>query len=134
MSNAGKIAEDFFFNALNEGKRNIFGEDFDHVVRNARGIEKGYEDEYDILLINGKAVSIVEVKYKAHDTDLDKILRKAETFRVNYHKYQNHKVYICIASMGYYPELEEACKELGIVIIKQIGNILMIPDHHLREY
>ena len=91
-------------------------------------------DEYDILLINGKSVGIVETKYKAHENDLPHVLKKAQTFRLNFPKYSNHQVYLGLATMAFYPQLEKACVDSGIAIIKQVGDSVVIHDEHLRIF
>jgi len=128
----GEFAEEYFFNAFENGKQNFFGEKFDEIRKNIKGIEQ--DDEYDILLINGKYIGIVEVKYKARETDIPKVLRKAETFRENFPKYQHHKIYLALASMSFYPEVEEACISAGIAIIKQVGETVVICDEHLKVF
>jgi hypothetical protein len=133
-NNHGAFAEEYFFNAFEAGKQDFFGEKFDDIERNAKGLKKGFKDEYDILLINGKSIGIIEVKFKAHDEDIPKYLRKAETFRVNFPDYKNHQIYIGLASMSYYPLLEEKCKAHGIAIIKQVGDKVVIWDENLRAY
>jgi len=130
--NNGLIAEEYFFNSLNKGQINFFGEKFDKIRKNKGGVE--VDDEYDILLINGQSVGIVEIKYKAHINDLPKVLNKAKTFRINFPKYVNHKIYLGLASMAFYPELEEACIEHGIAIIKQAGETVVINDEHIKAY
>jgi len=131
-NNHGSFAEEYFFNSFAKGKQNFFGEKFDKMLQNKGGIK--IDDEYDILLINGHSVGIVETKFKAHENDIPKVLRKAETFRINFPDYQNHKVYLGLASMAFYPELEEKCIENGIAIIKQVGDTVVINDKHLRAY
>jgi hypothetical protein len=84
------------------------------------------------LLINGKSIGIVEVKFKAHKNDLPQVLRKVETFRVNFPEYKNHKIYLGLATMVFYPELEQECVQQGIAIIKQVGNTFVINDKHLK--
>ena len=130
--NHGRFAEEYFFNSFAQGNQNFFGEKFDKMMQNKGGIK--IDDEYDILLINGHSVGIVETKFKAHENDIPKVLRKAETFRVNFPDYQNHKVYLGLASMAFYPELEEKCIETGIAIIKQVGDTVVINDKHLKAY
>ena len=76
-NNHGSFAEEYFFNSFEMGKQNFFGEMFDEIEKNAKGFKKGFKDEYDILLINGKTVGIIEVKFKAHIDHIQKILRKA---------------------------------------------------------
>jgi len=132
--NHGAFAEDYFFNSFEDGKQNFFGEEFDDIDKNVKGIKKGYKDEYDILLINGKSLGIVEVKFKAHINDVPKILRKAETFRVNFPDYEKHQVYLGLATLAFYPELEQECIDKGIAIIKQVGDTVVINDAHLKIY
>ena len=132
--NNGMIAEEYFFNSFERGQTNFFGETFDDIEKNAKGWKKGFKDEYDILMTNGSAVGIIEVKHKAHKNDLPDVFKKAETFRGNFPEYQNHRIYLGLASMAFYPELEKACKESGIAIIKQKGENIVINDKHLKVY
>jgi hypothetical protein len=131
-TNHGQFAEDYFFNSFDKGQQNFFGERFDRIMKNKGGVE--VDDEYDILLINGQAVGIVETKFKAHENDIPKVLKKAETFRINFPKFENHRVYLGLASMAFYPELEEKCKKQGIAIIKQVGDTVVINDKHLKVF
>ena len=133
-NNHGFFAEEYFSNSFEKGKRNFFGEKFDEIEKNVKGIKKDYKDEYDILLINGKSIGIVEVKFKAHENDIPKILRKAETFRVNFPEYKNHQIYLGLATMVFYPELEQECINQGIAVIKQVGDTVVINDAHLRIF
>ena len=132
----GDFAEEFFYNALLHGKRNILGEEFDDVMKSSKvTFNKGYEDEYDILLVNGRSVCIIEVKYKADSSDLpQQVLRKAQTFRVNFPRYNDKKVYLALAGMSFHPLTEKACQESGIAIMKQEGNAVAIYDEHLKAF
>jgi hypothetical protein len=137
MANSnGDYAEEFFYNALYHGQRNLFGEVFDEVVkRNTVTINKGYEDEYDILLVNGKAICVVEVKYKADSGDLPhRVLRKAQTFRVNFPQHKDKKVYLALAGMSFHPLTEKACKDNGIAIMKQVGDAMVVTDENLKTF
>ena len=133
-NNQGYFAEEYFFNSFERGQQNFFGEKFDEIEKNVKGIKKGFKDEYDILLINGKAVGIIEVKYKGHENDIPKVIKKAETFRRNFPEYQNHKVYLGLATMAFYPELEKGCINAGIAVIKQAGDTVIITDEHMKAY
>ena len=132
----GAYAEEFFYNALLNGHRNLLGETFDEVMKGSKvTFNKGYEDEYDILLVNGKAVCIIEVKYKADGSDLaQKVLRKAETFKVNFPRYNDKSIYLALAGMSFNPLTEKACVDNGIAIIKQVGEALVINDKHLKVF
>ena len=130
----GFFAEEYFYNSFEQGKQNFFGERFDEIEKNVKGIRKDFKDEYDILLINGKSIGIIEVKFKAHESDIPSVLRKAETFRVNFPEYKNHKIYLGLATMAFYPELEQECINEGIAVIKQVGDTVVINDKHLKVF
>ena len=133
-NNHGSFAEEYFFNSLEKYKQDFFGEKFDKIEKNVKGIKDKFEDEYDILLINGKSVSIIEVKYKAHKNDVSKIVRKAETFRLNFPDYANHRVFLGLATLAFYPDLEQECIDQGIAVIKQRGDAVIIYDKHLKVF
>ena len=133
-NNQGFFAEEYFFNSFDKGKQNFFGEKFDDIERNIKGIEPGSKDEYDIVLLNGKSVGIVEVKFKAHKNDIPGIVRKAKTFRVNFPKYEKHQIYLGLATLVFYPDLEQECIEQGIAVVKQVGDTIVINDEHLKVF
>ena len=133
-NNHGSFAEEYFFNAFEEGEQNFFGEKFNDIKARIKGIKKGSENEYDILLINGKCVCIIEVKFKAREDIVPQVLRKAETLRVNYPDFEHHKIYLGLAAMSFFPGIEEECKKEGIAIIKQVGDTVVIDDGHLKEF
>jgi len=62
------------------------------------------------------------------------VLGKANTFRANFAEYKNHTIYLGLATMAFYPELEQACKDNGIAIIKQVGDSIVINDEHLKAF
>ena len=133
-NNIGCFAEEYFTTSFEDGMQNFFGEKFDEIETNVKGIKKGHRDEYDILLINGKSVGIVEVKSKAHENDVPKVLKKAKTFRVNFPEYANHQAYLGLATLVFYPELEQLCIDEGIAVIKLVGDTVVINDGHLKVF
>jgi len=82
--------------------------------------------------VDGQSEGIVEVIYKAQNKDVPLVLRKANAFRANFTKYKSHKIYLGLATMAFYPELEKVCKDNGIDIIKQSGDTVVINDKHLK--
>ena len=132
--NQGAFAEEYFFNSFENGQQNFFGEKFDSIEKNFKGVKDGIRDEYDIVLINGKSVGIIEVKYKAHRNDIPDVIRKADTFRKIFSDFANHQVYLGLASLAFYPELEQECIKEGIAVIKQAGESVVINDEHLKIF
>ena len=133
-TNHGSFAEEYFFNAFERGEQNFFGEKFDDIEKNIKPKTKKMKDEYDIVMYNHDAVAIVEVKYKAHKNDLPNVMKKAETFKELFPDYKDFKIYLGMASMSFYPELEEACQENGIAVIKQVGDKVVICDEHIKAF
>jgi hypothetical protein len=132
----GKHAEEFFYNSLFHGEKKMFGEEFDDVTKgNTVTINKGYEDEYDIILLNGQAVCVVEVKYKADSGDLaQNVLKKVQTFKVNFPQHKGKTIYLAVAAMSFHPLTEKACIDSGIAIIKQVGDTVAIYDKNLKTF
>jgi hypothetical protein len=133
-NNQGSFAEEYFFNSFENGKRNFFGERFNEIEKNLKSRWNGLTDEYDIVLYNHASVAIIEVKYKANINDIPAVLKKAETFRVLFPNYKDFKIYLGLASMSFYHELEEECINQGIAVIKQVGDTVVINDEHLKVF
>jgi len=134
-NNHGFIAEEYFFNSFEQGKQNFFGEHFDTIRRNVKPHENIIkDDEYDIVMINGKSVAIIEVKFKAHENDIPDVLNKVETYRANFPKHAHLKIYLGLASKSFYSQLEKACNKAGIAIIKQVGDKIIINQDNLKVY
>ena len=131
-NNHGEFAEEYFFNSFEAGKRDFFGEKFDSIKKNLKGVEN--DDEYDIVFINGKSICIVEIKFKAHHDHIPKVIGKAQTFRENFPTYANHRVYLAMASLNFAAEVEEDIKNNGIAVIKQSGDNVVVYDENLKVF
>ena len=130
----GSFAEEYFFNSFEKGEQNFFGKKFDEIEKNVKNNWNGLRDEYDIVLYNDNAIAIIEVKYKAHINDIPAVLKKAETYRILFPNYKDFKIYLGLASMAFYPELEQKCINEGIAVIKQVGDKVVINDKHLKVF
>jgi hypothetical protein len=47
---------------------------------------------------------------------------------------KDYKIYLGLASMNFYDELEEECLAHGIAVIKQVGDIVIVNDAHLKVF
>jgi len=134
-NNHGSFAEEYFINSFKKGKRNFFGEKYDKLVKFELVEEENKtKAEYDILLVNGKSVAIIEVKFKAHDKNIGQVINKVRPFRQKFPEYQNHKVYLGLASMVFDEKLEQDCIQNGIAVIKQSGDKVVIYDENIKAY
>ncbi len=132
--NNGATAEEYFFNALSDNP--VFGGiKYDKVGKNIHAINKRLEDEYDIVLYNGDSIAIIECKYKAHETDLNKLIdKKVGNFRLLFPDFKDYTIFLGLASFAFYPELEALAKQKGVAILKQKGGFAEIDASNLRAY
>jgi hypothetical protein len=79
-------------------------------------------------------VGIIETKYKAHREQIQEVIQKAETFRLNLPKYQHYQVYLGLAALTFEERAEADCISKGIAIIKQLGDSVVINDAHLKVF
>ena len=136
-TNNGLFAEEYFYNSLRKGEKILLGERFDKLIKSEIMVDeetKKTKGELDIMLINGKALVIVEVKFRVRDKHVEKGLKKVKIFRERFPEYKNHKVYLGLASMVFDEAIEEKCKENGIAVIKQVGDSVFIHDENLKVF
>jgi hypothetical protein len=134
-NNHGSFAEEYFFNSFEDNEQDFFGEHFNDIDKNLKPPNKNnLKDEYDIVMYNDSYVAIVETKFKAHINDIPKIIKKSETFRILCPDYKDYKIYLGLATLAFYPDLEQECINQGIAIIKQVGDSVVINDKHLKVF
>jgi len=77
----GDYAEEFFYNTLLKNKK-LGHVKYDALEKNVRFSKKGIHDEFDLVMINGDSVALVETKYKANLEHLEKLTtKKPNSFR-----------------------------------------------------
>ncbi len=82
------------------------------------------QEEYDLVMTNGVAVGIVEVKYKAHQNDLDKLERKMRHFKKLFPIYNAYKLYGAIASFHINDEAKREALERGFFVLQRSGELV----------
>ena len=123
-NNQGDVAEGFYYNSLKDDLT-IGGVQYDIIVKNVTKKYKNVEDEFDIVLINGKEVYIIEVKYKVHPIDIDRIINKKHpNFKKLYPEYKNYQHHLGIATFYISDELKEKALSLGINVLKRKGKVI----------
>ncbi|MEY4768716.1 MAG: hypothetical protein RL637_1355, partial [Pseudomonadota bacterium] len=121
--NQGLVAEEFFVNSLLKDTR-LGSITFDDISKNEFKHRGKIQEEYDILMTNGNTVGIVEIKYKAHEKDLDKLERKMRNFKILYPLYKDYKLYGAIAAFHIYADAKQKALERGFFVLQRYGKIL----------
>jgi len=123
-NNQGDIAEEFFYNSL-KSKPTLAGIDYDFIEPNAHRSKNKIEDEYDILLVNGKDVAIIETKYKAHTRDLERLInKKYENFKKLYPEYKNYTHHLGLASFNINEDVKELASQNNVILIQRKGDLI----------
>lgn len=132
-SNQGDVTEEFFFNSL-DAKPQIGGITFDSVTPNQIFSRKGKHNEYDIVMVNGQNVALIEVKYKAHLSDLDKIEEQAESYRFWRPEHKDYKIYSGLASFSGSPDIVKAAQERGLFVLKRSGDVMEAETQSMKAF
>ncbi|CAN2047239.1 hypothetical protein GMMP1_440001 [Candidatus Magnetomoraceae bacterium gMMP-1] len=133
-NNNGDVAEEFFFNGLSETLK--LGEfQFDAIDKNLERKTKRLQDEFDIVLTNSQVLAIIEVKYKLHPNDVDKVFNnKLPNFKKLFPQYKDFAIYCGVAALSI-PEVSRSkAEEYGFFILTQSGNNIKILNDKARVY
>jgi len=123
-NNQGAVTEEFYFNSLKDHPV-LGGIHFDAVYKNLSGAKDGVQDEFDIVLANGQDVFLIEVKYKAHKADLDRLLKKkAPNFRKLFPLYGNYRHHLGLASFHFNDDLIGQALSEGVTVLQRKGDVV----------
>ncbi len=123
-NNQGDVAEEFFYNSL-EDKKDLAGVHYDFIDKNWKNRMGQIADEFDIVMVNGKDIAIIEVKYKAHQSDLEKLLtKKFDNFQLLYPQYKDYTHHLGLASFHINDDLKEQALEAGVIVLQRKGDTL----------
>jgi hypothetical protein len=133
-SSNGEYAEAYFANAMKK-KMSFAGLQFDEMETNLKAKSGGIQDEFDIVLYNGESVALIEIKYKARPEDLEKMVdKKVPNFRELFPYYKDYKVYLGLGSMSFNPYVCAKAQELGIGLLKQVGETVEAEPGFVKAY
>ena len=122
--NQGAVAEEFFYNSL-KVNQTLGGVHYDFIDKGISRTGNGVSDEYDMILVNGQDVAIVEVKYKAHEKDLDKLLtKKYDNFKKLFPVYKDYRHHLVLATFHLYNELKERALQNNVIVLQRKGDIV----------
>jgi hypothetical protein len=123
-NNQGYIAEEFFYNSLSSNPT-LNGINYDFTDKNASRKRNGIEDEFDILMVNGKDIVIIETKYKAHSTDIEKLVtKKLDNFKKLYPEYKNYSHHLTLASFYINDDVKKEAKNNNVILLQRKGDLI----------
>jgi len=132
--NQGYHAEQYFQNALSE--KPVFGGiKYDVMVPNLAYKDKDGEVEFDIALINGDSIALIEVKNRIHPKFVRELAEnRIEKFKKFFPKYKKFKTYLGIAGFSFSKKTTEEAKRYGIGLVRQVGDSVEIRAERLKVY
>jgi len=123
-NNQGDIAEEFFWNTISHNPT-IAGINYDFANKNAHKRVGQIEDEYDILLVNGKDIAIIETKYKAHTSDIEKLVnKKYDNFKKLYPEYKDYTHHLGLASFNINEDVKELALKNNVILLQRKGDLI----------
>jgi hypothetical protein len=135
----GLVAEDLIFNSLNN--RMSFGgvtfDDIDYGIRRGKRLPDGSKviGEYDVVLFNGAAIAIIDVKYRVRKEDIEYLINvQMPKFKVLFPQYKDFDVYLGLGGMSFQRGVERDALQRGIGTFKLKGEALEINDNDLKVY
>jgi hypothetical protein len=113
-----------------------FGEiKYDEMVPNLTHKDKGVKIEFDIALLNGNSIALIEVKNRIHPNFVKELAEeRIEKFRKYFPRYSDYSAYLGIAGFSFSDEVLEQASKYGIGIAKQVGEGVEISANNLRKY
>ncbi len=123
-NNQGDIAEEFFWNSISHNPT-LNGIKYDYADKNRHKKINGIEDEYDILLVNGNDIAIIETKYKAHLNDIERLItRKYSNFKKLYPEYKDYNHHLGLASFNINEDVKEKALQNNVILLQRKGDII----------
>ena len=115
----GREAEYMFYRSLKKHLK-ILGFSFDKIFIHVQA--KKNSREYDMILVNGDYIALVEVKRTASKEDVLKLVNEqAKDLRTDMTEYKDKKIICVLAAYICIDEVIEFAKEMGICILLKDG-------------
>jgi hypothetical protein len=123
-NNQGKVAEEFYYNSLRHDPT-LNGIHFDFIDKNVTRSKGDIEEEYDLLLINGEDVFIVEVKYRLHPKDVALLVGRKQThFKQLFPEYRNYRIHLALATFALEDNVKQMALEQGVTLLQRRGDLI----------
>ena len=123
--NQGAAAEEFFFNSL-QAKPVLGGVRYDEVFDNVKTFNGKLQGEYDVVMVNGKSVALIEVKYVVHPDDIAKTITGIANYRTLFPQHKDFDVYGAIAGFKIPKDVAELAKAQGLIVLNRVGDVMEV--------
>jgi hypothetical protein len=118
------VAEEFYYNSLKHNPV-LGGIRFDFVDKNVTRSRAGIEEECDLLLVNGEDVYIIEVKYRLHPKDIERMLsRKLVNFKKLFPEYGGYRIHLALATFALEDDVRQMALDQGITLLQRRGDVI----------
>ena len=123
-NNQGKIAEEFFYNSL-QNEPVLVGKHFDFIDKNLLRTHEKIREEYDLILYNGDSVFIIEVKYRVHPKDIETLIhRKGGNFPILFPQYRDFQRHLGLATFSIEDAVLEEALSRGVTVLQRRGDVI----------
>jgi len=134
--NNGDVAETYFYETLANTMR--IGEiDFDIIEKNVskKNKRQNLEGEYDIILTNSESIALVEIKYKLHPNDIDKLVhKKIPVFKKLFPEKKAYKLYVVVAGLTIPADSKKMAFNHGFFVLTQGAGKLNMEYDVIKSY
>jgi len=129
----GEFCEEYFINSFKENPT-FMDEKYDRVLPYLYPDPAIIDDEYNLVLRNGKTIVFIEMKYKTGINDVEKMFSKLHSYRTNYLMFKDYKIYLCLASFRFPERVRERAEKERIVLIQQKGEKIEVMSENVRTW
>lgn len=128
----GRVTEEFFYQALSKAPW-IGGLKFGYVRANVKSTHRGEQAEYDLLMMNGEVVAVIEVKHKLRRTDVERMRDVTlPGFRRFLPEYNDKKLAPAVACMTADDDALALAHKCGYAVLAPSGRKVCADTSHLR--
>jgi hypothetical protein len=137
--NNGLIAEEIVFHSLEKDMvfAGIKFDFIDHGLVRSRKLPDGkkVKGEYDVLLYNGTAVAIIEVKHRVGIEALKRLVEvQLPRFKQVFPQYEDAKMYLGLGGMSFEKGIAEEARKQGIATLMLSGDAVDINDKDVKAW
>ena len=126
-NNVGEATEELFFNMLSD-EPVLNGIHFDEVQRNWHNMVGKCQDEYDIVMKNGLSIFILESKFKASSSNVEKLLTtKQQNFNILFPEYKDYDQHWGLAATIIDKKVKDMAVNNGLTVLQYKGGLLVTP-------